>query len=197
MNDDALADRRRASEEDYFRKRDSALIEEIQKRAESDAARRRLSQRLGITDDDLLGRLLEVGFSEEIVPLIHVLPLVQVAWIEGTVSPRASQQIVETARRRGIDELSPADRQLTEWLRSRPADALYDAALEAIRAILQQGPGSERESASEDLLERCTAVAAASGGVLGFGKISALERNVLDYIRRALQPAQGRSNSAD
>jgi hypothetical protein len=189
MNDDALADRRRASEEDYFRKRDSALIEEIQKRVERDAARRRLSQRLGITDDELLNKLVDLGLSDEIAPLIHILPLLQVAWVEGTLSPRASQQIVEAARGRGIEEASVADRQLAEWLRSKPSDALYDVALAATRAILQAFQASERESAIESLLERGTAVAAASGGVLGFGKISALERNALDHIRRALQLA--------
>jgi hypothetical protein len=90
MSDDALADRRRASEDDYFRQRDNALIEAMRQQAATDATRERLSQRVGVTDDRVLRTLEALGLSEETVPLLHILPLVHVAWIDGTVSARAT-----------------------------------------------------------------------------------------------------------
>ena len=54
MNDDALADRRRPSEDDYFRKHDDQLIEEARQRAERDAARQRMSERVGTAANALL-----------------------------------------------------------------------------------------------------------------------------------------------
>ena len=92
MSDDALADRR-ASEDEYFRKRDSQLVEEMRRRAARDSARQRMSQRVGVADEDVLRTLEAFGFSEETVLLLHVVPLVHVVWIDGTVSPRASNHI--------------------------------------------------------------------------------------------------------
>ena len=187
MNDDALADRRRASEDDYFRKRDNQLIEEARQRAERDAARRRMSERVGTADDAILRNLEALGLSEETVPLIHVVPLVHMAWSEGTVSPRVPQHIIEVAREHGIEESSEADRYLGDWLRNKPPVALFDGALLAIRTVLEQTTATERDRYTQKLLERCTAIAAASGGMLGLGKISGSERDVLDHIRDALE----------
>jgi hypothetical protein len=187
MNDDALADRRRVTEEDYFRKRDNELIDKMRIQAERTAARQRFSQRVGGADNDLVQRLEAIGFTEETVLLLHVMPLVQVAWIEGTVSPRAAHQIFEAALYHGIERSSQADHQLQEWLRMRPSDMLFDEALLALSTLLQRRTRIERERDAQDLLERCTAIAAASGGVLGFGRISSREREVLDRIRRVLE----------
>jgi hypothetical protein len=54
MSDDGLSDRRRASEEEYFRKRDQQLVEHLRIQAEREAARGRLSQRVGVADDEVL-----------------------------------------------------------------------------------------------------------------------------------------------
>jgi hypothetical protein len=199
MNDDAFADRRRATEEDYFRKRDNELIDKMRSQTERTGARQRLSERVGGANDDLVQRLEAIGFTEETVLLLHLMPLVHVAWIEGTVSQRAAHQIFEAARDHGIEARSEADHQLQEWLRIRPSDMLFDEALLALSTLLQQRTRIDRERDAQDLLERCTAIAAASGGVLGFGKISSREREVLDRIRRALEspPQTTRTSSGE
>jgi hypothetical protein len=184
MNDDALADRRRASEDDYFRKRDNQLIEEARRRAKRDAARQRMSERVGTADDALLRNLEALGLSEETVPLIHVVPLVHIAWSEGTVSPRVPQRIIEVAREHGIKESSEADRHLGDWLRNKPPVALFDGALLAIRTVLQQTTATERDRYTQKLLERCTAIAAASGGCSGLARSQAA--NVRCWITFAM-----------
>ena len=187
MNDDALADRRRTSEDDYFRRRDNLRIEDARRKAAGDAARQRMSERVGTADDALLRSLEALGLSEETVNLIHVVPLVHMAWSEGTVSRGVPERIIEVAREHGIAESSAADRQLGDWLRNKPPVALFDGALLAICAVLQQTTATERARYARNLLDRCTVIAAASGGVLGFGKISRSEREVLDHIREVLE----------
>ena len=187
MNDDALADRRRATEDDYFRKRDNELIDRMRRQAEPTDTRQRLSQRVGVADDDVLQRLEAIGFSEDTAVLLHVVPLVHIAWTEGAISPRAVNRIFEAARDHGIEESSKAERQLWEWLKTRPSDTLFDEALLALWSVLQQRAHLERERYANSLLERCTAIASASGGVLGFGKISRREREVLERIRRVFE----------
>ena len=187
MNDDALADRRRATEDDYFRKRDQQLIDDMRMQTEEKAARKRLSQRVGVADETLLQRIEAIGFSDESVPLLHVLPLIEVAWIEGIPSPEVEEHITMAARDHAVDASSHADRQLQEWLGSRPSDALFNEALHMISAIIQPWTAVQRERYVQTLLERCTEVAAASGGILGFGKISWRERELLDRIRETLE----------
>jgi hypothetical protein len=187
MNDDALADRRRATEDDYFRKRDQQLIDNMRMQTEEKAARQRLSQRVGVADETLLQRIEAIGFSDESVPLLHMLPLIDVAWIEGTPSPGVVARITTAARDYGVDASSNADRRLHEWLGRRPSDVLFNEALQVISAIIRPWTAVQRERYVQTLLERCTEVAAASGGVLGFGKISRRERELLDRIRETLE----------
>src|SRR5437773_2375045 len=81
---------------------------------------------------------------------------------------RGRALIVEAARARGVEAGSPADEQLAEWLTSRPSEQLFDRTLRAIRAFLAARPAMEREASRRELLSYSTAIASASGGVLGF-----------------------------
>jgi hypothetical protein len=189
MSDDGLSDRRRASEEEYFRKRDQQLVEHLRIQAEREAARGRLSQRVGVADDEVLQDLETLGFSDQTVSLLPMVPLVHVGWADGGMAASAAQRIMEASREHGIEELSDAGRQLREWLESRPSEHLFDGAPQAIRTVLQHQSISEPELYVRNLLTQSTDVAAASGGVLGFGKISKNERAILDRISRELESA--------
>lgn len=109
-----------------------------------------------------------LGYTPETVMLLHLVPLVQMVWAEGHVSDRERDLIIEAARSPGIEAGSPADRQLAGWLTERPSDELFEKTLGAIGAVLQARPAEEREASRRDLLSYCTAIASASGGVLGF-----------------------------
>lgn len=183
---DAFADRRRSQEEEYFHKREQELIAKMRKRGADEASRTQMAELTRITDETLLQELQAAGYTAETVALVEVLPLVQVAWADGAISARERDVIVEKARGRGIEQGAEADRTLTAWLTERPSDDAFDTALRAISAMLQARPPEEREATREDLLASCTNIASASGGVLGFGKVSDEEQALLDRIGRAL-----------
>jgi tellurite resistance protein len=191
MDRDAFAERGRALEEEYFRKHEQELIEKLRQRAAADATRQQLSEQLGVADKEILHDLQELGYTPETVSLLHVVPLVQMAWADGGVSDRERTLIVEAARARGIDAGTPADAQLAQWLTARPPEGLFDRTLRAIQAILELRPAAEREASRRDLLSYSTAIAQASGGVLGFRAVSPEERAVLARISSALQSRQG------
>lgn len=188
---DAFADRGRALEEEYFRKREQELIEKLRQRAAADATRRQLSEHAGVADEEILQDLQDLGYTPETVSLLHLVPLVQMAWAEGGVSGRERELIVEAARARGIEAGSPADALLTQWLTTRPSELMFERNLRAIRAILESRPESEREASRSDLLATATAIAEASGGMLGFRAVSAEERAVLARISQELEGKQG------
>lgn len=184
---DAFADRRRSQEEEYFHKREQELIAKMRKRGADEENRKQIAERTRITDETLLQELQAAGYTPETVALVELLPLVQVAWADGAVSTRERDVIVEKARGRGIEQGSEADRKLTEWLTERPSDDALGIALRGISAMLQARPPGERDAMRQELLSSCSGIASASGGVLGFGKVSDEEQALLDRIQGALE----------
>ena len=186
-----LGDRRRTQEEEYFQRREQELIAKLQQRAREDATRGRLAERAGVADQEILRDLDMLGFTPETVMLLHLVPLLQVAWAEGSVSDGEQALMVEAARARGIEAGSAADSQLATWLATRPSLDFFEGTLRAIVAILQARPPEQREASRRELLSSCTAIASASGGVLGVGKLSPQERNVLAHISQVLEHTRG------
>jgi ADP-ribose pyrophosphatase YjhB (NUDIX family) len=184
---DTLGKRGRALEDEYVHRQEQQLIEKLRARAVEDAARRALSERAGVADAEILADLEALGYTPDTVKLLHLVPLVQIAWAEGGVSDRERQLIVEAARARGVDAGSPADAQLAGWLDVRPSDEFFERTLRAVGAVLESRSPDERQSAGRDLLAYSSAIAAASGGILGFGKVSDGERQVLARISEELE----------
>src|SRR5215216_1178357 len=128
---DAFGERRRTQEEEYFRKREQELIDKMRQRAEADAGRQRLSERSGIADAEILQDLEALGYTPDTVLLLHLVPLVEMAWAEGGVSDRERSLILEAARARGVEDDSAAARQLAQWLAVRPSDRFFETTLRA------------------------------------------------------------------
>ena len=183
---DAFAERGRTLEEDYFRRQEKEVIEKMRRGVEAETERRRLGDKAGVADEAVLADLQALGYTAETVMLLHLVPLIQMAWAEGSVSDRERDLIVQAARSRGVEAGSAADQQLGRWLSARPSDELFDKTLRAIRTILHARPAEEREASERDSLSLATAIATASGGILGFGAVSEDERTILARISQAL-----------
>lgn len=188
---DTFGERRQTQEEEYFRKREQELIQKMRQRAATDAARQQLAEQSGIADSEVLQDLEALGYTPDTVRLLHLVPLVQMAWAEGGVSDRERTLILDAARAGGIDDGSVAAHQLAQWLASRPTDQFFETTLRAIGALLEGQPVADRDAAQRDLLAYCTAIAAASGGVLGRGKVSDTERQLLRHIGLELETRRG------
>lgn len=181
---DIIAERGRSLEEEYFRKKDRELIEKMRRASEAEQARTEMGQKTGLTDPQLLQELLELGFTPDTVPLLPLVPVVQMAWAEGGVSAAERKLIGELAHARGIETGSPAHRQLEEWLERRPAEHVFSGATRLIRAMLEASPG---QLSADDLVRYCESIATASGGFLGINRISAEERQLLTNLAAELK----------
>jgi hypothetical protein len=184
---DAFAGRKKGQEEEYFRKQEQALIEQMRARQQAEAERQQMAEALGLADDEILRELQALGYTRETVSLLHLAPLVQVAWAEGKVTEGERRLIHDLARSRGIEAGSPVDQRLTGWLDERPAEDFFERTLRIIRALLQALPPDERAARRRDLLSHCAQVATASGGLLGYGKVSEAEQTLLDRIAAELE----------
>jgi hypothetical protein len=188
---DAFADRARGLEEEYFRKREAELIEKLRARTAAESELQQLGEQAGVADAEILQDLRELGYTPETVMLLHLVPLIQMAWADKGVSERERTLIVDAARARGVAAGSPADQQLTEWLTTRPSEQLFDRTLRAIRAFLAARPEAEREASRRELLSYSMAIASASGGVLGMGSVNAEERALLARLSSELEREHG------
>lgn len=184
---DAFAGRKKGQEEEYFRKQEQTLIERMRAHQQAEAERQQMAEALGLDNDEILRELQSLGYTRETVSLLHLAPLVQVAWAEGKVTEGERRLIYDLARSRSLEAGSPADQQLTEWLDERPVEDFFERTLRIIRALLQALPPDERAARRLDLLSNCSQVATASGGLLGFGKVSEAEQAFLDRIAAELE----------
>ncbi len=189
MPQDRLFDDLGSSKEtEYFRKKEQELIEKLKARAQFETERRKLSQATNITDEGILKDLHELGYTRETVTLLHLVPMVEVAWASGQVTRRERNLIFEAAQLRGITEDSVAYKLLRNWLDARPPEALFAGALPAIRAMLAALPLDARDAGKRSLVNYCTHIAAASGGILGFGQtICDAEWKLLEKIAAEIE----------
>lgn len=159
-----FAQREHWLEEEYFRKQDQQLIEQIHHRQFREADRQRLAEITGLRDEEVLTALQDMGFSSETVELLHMLPLVEVAWAGGAVTEKHRNAITKIARMRGITEGSEAEQRLMQWMAEEPPAELFEAALHATRLMLDALPPEERERSRQELLLHCNQIAHAIYG---------------------------------
>ncbi|MEO6025238.1 MAG: hypothetical protein ABIR79_00035, partial [Candidatus Binatia bacterium] len=189
---DILKDRGRGDEADHFHREDAKLIEKMRERARLEDVAKALADKLRVDDAELLRRVTDLGLDQDTGAAILLAPLVQVAWAEGSVTEAERQVVLESAASRGLTAGMPAHDQLLVWLQTRPSDALFETATEAMRVGFSVLPPQERDERIKGLVDACHRVAAASGGgllrLLGIADgVSSNESEVLDAITTKLR----------
>lgn len=187
---DAFSERKRGLEEEYFHKKERELLEKLRLRMLAEAEREHMAETLGVQDMEILSDLQALGYTEDTVALLHLVPLIQVAWADGDVAERERDLILDLAKARGLEEGSAAHRQLTGWLTQRPSEEFFQDTLRIV-ARLFEALTPERQAASKrDLVSYSADIASISGGILGLGrKVSREEREVIERIAAELEKA--------
>jgi hypothetical protein len=186
-NPDGITDDVRKREEEYFRRKDRELIERMRQQTAAASARQALETATGIHDAGSLQDLEALGFTPQTIALLPLVPVLQVAWAEGGISSAERELIVNLARSRDIEPGSEADAQLLEWLDRRPAEEMFRKAGPLIAAMLDHPEGTEMQVSADDLMKYCEQIAHASGGIFGFGSVSAEEKSALQQIAAQLK----------
>lgn len=187
MSSELLEDRRKALEEAFFRKESERLRSELQARRERENRESALGEASGISDRDLLTRLVGLGIEAETVAALSLIPLVEVAWADGKMEDRERDAILRGARASGIEPGSPSDGLLELWTQERPSAALMVSWKSYIGAVSKELSAEQRWRLEETLIGRARAVAEAAGGFLGIGKVSGAEETVLEEMKRAFK----------
>lgn len=180
----------RELEDSFFLQEDQLLIERLKALRRMEESREALAQASGISDPKVLQRLVELGVRPECVAPLALVPIVEVAWADGSVDDRERKAVLDAAEARGIRAGDIQHTLLESWLAHRPAPALLEAWQHYVTGLLPQLGAAERQALRGELLDRARAVAEASGGFLGLGsKVSKAEAAVLAQLDRAFAGA--------
>lgn len=186
MAEEFLGDRKRALEEEFFRKQEQALLAQLRAAQAQESALEALATATGVQDRAVLQTLLSLGITSDTLLALGLVPLVAVAWADGTLADRERQAIVSGLGAAGIVADSPAGQLVQTWLASPPPASMLEAWTSYTAALAAALPPAERTQLRDSVLGRARAVAEAAGGFLGFGnRVSPAEEALLQRLASA------------
>jgi tellurite resistance protein len=150
----------------------------LEANAKAAAERQGVAKEVGVDDEQIADRIRSLGLDAETARVLHLMPLVEVAWADGKLSPRERRVILQLADAHGIQPSTPAAIMLASLLERRPSDTLLEQILEVLKDLLHA-----KDMHPHSVLEACLDVASASGGCFGFGnRVSNEERTLIEKI---------------
>jgi hypothetical protein len=188
-NPHILGDRGKSLEDAFFRKENERAIERLREMQQRTSSREALAKVIGITNEAIIDRLIALGIRPEIVSALAIVPLVEVAWADGSLDAKERQAVLDRAEKSGIAAGTTDHDLLRSWLDKKPEPRLLTAWTEMVRGLSESMPPQELASLKAGLIERAKAIARASGGLLGMGAISRTEQDAIDRLETAFRSA--------
>jgi hypothetical protein len=182
---DPLDPSRRALEQVFYPASASDYREQLRLRELEQAAVPALRDASGIGDEALLRCLAGLGIRVETLAALTMIPIVEVAWADGSMDGRERDAILAGAESAGIEPGSPSHGLLRLWTLDPPAPDLLRAWRDFIDALGGELEPAERARLADKIVGRARAVAEAAGGARGRGAVSPEEERVLQSLSRA------------
>jgi hypothetical protein len=182
----SLKDYGRTLADAFFLKRDKQLIEDLRRIEKLKETKKILSQVSGITNDEVLQKLIDLDIRPEIVATLALIPLIEVAWADGKIDEKEKAAVLEAAKESFISKNSPDFDLLKQWMEHKPDKKLLDAWKHYIKGICHELTQHQKGALKKDLIGHARQVAQSAGGILGFGnKISKAEQEMLTKLESA------------
>ena len=135
----------------------------------------------------------EIGYAPHKLPLLLLVPFVQIAWAEGFMQANEQKAILRFAANLGVKPGHSSFELLLEWFDERPTDEFFENALEDLSELLKRIPEKQAARLRTMLQFGCVETAHAAGdiGLLrGRSNIRREEREHLQIIGARLGLAQ-------
>ena len=187
MSHVTLEERGRALEDQFYEKEDQHKLAAIKDKLSMQNSREELRKASGMTDDAVLDRLVALGLNAKTIAALSLVPLISVAWADGTIQDNELAAILQGAHGKGLEESTDGYQLLQSWLSRPPSDELFTAWEAYIKALAGQLNEEQNRLLKNQVVGFAKMVAAAAGGILGFGKVSSAEEKVLSRIEGAFR----------
>ena len=172
-----------SEEEKYIARREAQKKEdamrERQLEAIKDQERDKIKGELETTDE-LAQEALELGFDSTTARVLPLIPLIEVAWADGTVTSAENRTVLELAEKYGIEAGSPSHNFLKMLLFEEPSDVFFERVNRVIAHLVSENP---EHWSDMSVIELSKQVAQASGGLFGLlESVSEEEREVIEEL---------------
>src|SRR5687768_5091475 len=107
MTKEFLGNRRVSFEEMFFAKQDAKVLAQLREEGERKAAVESLARASGIENSDLLERLVALGIDAKSWTALSLVPLVEVAWADGSIDEKERAAVLAAASEHGLHRTSP------------------------------------------------------------------------------------------
>jgi hypothetical protein len=171
----------------FFLNQDAILIENLRKLEQRKRTKAELAAISGIHDDHLLTKLLELEVAPQDLAAISLVPLVCVAWADGIVDNKERTAVMLAAEKMGFAKDCECYAILNDWCTHKPDYKLLESWSHYVKALVKAMPKQDVASLKREILEHADMVAGASGGVFGFGKVSAKEKALLEQLSNVFE----------
>jgi hypothetical protein len=180
-----LEERGRALENQFYEKESQEKLSAMKTKLDAQRSKDELRKASGMTDDAVLEKLAHLGLRANTIAALSLVPLIQVAWADGTIQDNERTAILQGAHGKGLEKGTDGYALLQAWLAKRPSDELIEAWEAYIKALTGQLNDEQNRLLKNQIVGFAKMVAAAAGGFLGIGKVSATEEKVLQRIEAA------------
>jgi hypothetical protein len=182
MSDKLLEERGRALEDEFFHREEQKKLAGMKDKLSAQQTREELRRASGMTDDAVLDQLVDLGLTGQTVAALSLVPLLMVAWADGSIQDNERSAILQGAHGKGLDEGTPGYQLLEGWLAKKPDESLFTAWEGYIKALAGQLNDEQNRLLKTQIINFAKVVATSAGGFLGVGRVSATEDRVLARI---------------
>jgi hypothetical protein len=181
---------RSKKEEEYFLRAEAELLEKVRVRAAKEAERKAMGEQHGVEDPEILAAFEDAGYDRHTVRILHLVPILQIAWVDGEISKAEREEILRLAAARGVVEGSPAHVRLLSWLDAPPSPEFFERTMAILARLIEALPEEREVALQGEIMTSALKVASASGGFLGLGsKVSAEEKALLAHFAESFEKA--------
>lgn len=182
MSADFLHDRRKSLEEEFFHKESQKDLAAFKEKLAKQTSKQELKKASGMEDDEVLDKLVELGIRADTIAALSLVPLIKVAWADGTIQDGERESILQGAAGKGIDKESASFQLLEKWLEQEPPTSLFDAWAAYVQTLRAELKPEQASILKSQVMRFARVIAESAGGFLGLGKVSGEEKQALAWI---------------
>jgi len=117
---DPFGDRRKNLEDAFFKDKDKQFMENMSRELSAMEEKKQLAHVSGIVEERVLDNLVKAGVTAETLAAVSLIPMVEVAWVDGSVTPEERDAVLNAAAAQGVKPDTAPYEILRSWLKERP-----------------------------------------------------------------------------
>ncbi len=186
MGKDIFEKREMYLEQEYFRKKEFELLEKLKGVFQKKMDKESLRKASGVTNEELLDRMVEIQLKGEMMAAFQLYPLVEIAWADGDLSEAEARSVLAAGEEHGIRPGTKAHEMLEQRLHRGPDPEVRKIWFLYADELKKTLSPAELDTFRNDLLERARAVVASTGHLERLLIDVGGERRILTAIEKAL-----------